>query len=136
MHGDQVVTIEDRSLVSLAVTNGQAFRYGGLYPVAVDPGDSLSPPSFDSRPELTEGEAIECKGCGLSDTVVVEAVVTVGKNGTVTWIRPGPVWPGISSQAWNAVQDGLHHYRFRPAYSQGRPVADLSILQVRVIPAE
>jgi hypothetical protein len=135
LHGVEVITLENRSLVELAVRNGQAFRYGGEYPVAVDPGDSQSPASFDSRPELVGGESIECKACGLSEAVVVEVVVTVGKSGTVTWIRPTPISGVVSSQVWNAVQNGLHHYRFRPAYSQGRPVADVSVLQVRVVPA-
>lgn len=133
--GTQNSVLENRTVVQIAVKNGQTIRYGGPYQVMVDPDDIQSPSSFDSHPELIEGGAIQCKACGLRDTVKVEVVFTVRRDGTVTWIRPTEMTGAVSGQIWNAVQDGLHHYRFRPAYSEGRPVADFSILQVRVVPA-
>jgi hypothetical protein len=134
--GSRVVFHYDRPIAEIGVKNGQRFRYGGEYPVAIDDDEVESPSSFESRPELLKGGEIKCRDCGISAPLEMQVVATVGKNGSVTWIRPGPVsGDQPNTKVWAAVLTGLRAYRFQPARSHGRPVADNAILTVRVVPS-
>ena len=133
-NGQRVSPIENRAVVQVIVRDGQAFRYGGAYPVAVDPEDLETPDRIDSPAELIDGGLLQCRACNLSEPVDVRVVVTVGKDGTVRWIRPKPVSGEVDEPVWAAVRAGLRQYRFRPALSHGHPVADYAILAVQVAP--
>jgi len=133
--GDAISVLENRTTVQVCVINGLRFRYGGEYPVAIDEDETEMPRGIEVRPVLLEGGEVPCHECGLSEPADVEMVVTVGTKGTVTWIRPEPLFGAVvEPRVWSAVQDGVRKYRFLPARSQGRPVADYVMLKVRVVP--
>jgi hypothetical protein len=98
--------------------------------------EQRSPRQINSRPELLKGSEIHCRNCGLSGEVMIPVVVTVGKNGSVTWIRPRPPADPIDPRIWAAVLEGLELYQFQPALSPEGPVADYADLRVRVVPSD
>lgn len=138
--------LDKRVTREIAVRKGQRFRYAGMVMVPVDSDDVESPSHFDSRAELRKGKAIECRGCGLDSTIEVWVLVTVGRNGKVTWIQPPHPYIGtrvdrhgkalrpVDASIWPAVSDGVRRYKFRPAKVDGRTTADWATLTVQVVP--
>lgn len=88
----------------------------------------LAPRPASATPRAVEGGA-------YFGVTVVPVLVTVGKHGTVTWIRPGVLdGPAADARVWEAIRSGLERYRFRPATSPDGPVADWAVLRVRGLP--
>jgi len=135
--GDTIILRDSRTTVQEGVLDGRRFRFGGEYPVAIGDEETESPQTIEARPVLVEGDEIPCHKCGLTEATELQLVVTVGTNGAVTWVRPGARFEGVSKGPALAVaEDGVRRYHFRPARSQGRPVADYAVVRVRVVPAD
>jgi hypothetical protein len=134
---DSVSLLENGPTVRVGVREGKRFRYGGEYLVAIDGTELEGPKEINRRPVPISTPNIMCSGCSLEDTLDVEVVVTVGQDGSVTWIRDAPLGETpIAEEVWNAITSGLRGYRFVPASSGGRAVADYAIVGVRVIPSQ
>lgn len=136
VEGNQLVETQNRLLQQIGVLNGIRFRYGAEYPVVVDEDETESPVEFSARPQLLRASTAKCESCGLKGPIDVEAVVTVGRDGSVTWIRPKPLGEGIENEVWEAAKRELMGFRFQPALSRGKAVADYAIVSVKVLPSE
>lgn len=137
------VLVQDYGPVrAIAARDGQQYRYGGMYFVAIGNDEVEAPRNYERRADVvTQGE-IRCTDCGLAEPLVVPVVITVGSKGKVTWARPaaedrilGRVpQTSVDSRVWRAVERGLRSYKYRSAMAAGRPVADSIALKVRVVP--
>jgi len=134
--GDSIF-IRDRTITeAIAVRDGRRFRYGGEYLVAIDDDEIEPPRQFVSRASVTQSAEVRCGGCVGPDTVLVPILVTIGKGGNVTWIRPEPLdGSKVDDNVWKAVAEGVRRWGFRAAMSSRGPVADYMVLRVRVIPS-
>ena len=134
VEGQRVVVQEKRTTMTIGVRDGRRMRYGGELLVALDPDESAETPEILSRPRLTTSTDIPCAGCGLTVAKEFTVIVTVGRNGLATWIRPTEVSP--DGQVGMAIISGLKDFRFLPAVAQTGAVSDAAVIQVRVVPSD
>lgn len=131
---DSVAVRSNRLIQEVTVRDGRRFRYGGEYLVAIEDDEVEAPRQFLSRAAVVRSEDIVCRGCGEPDTVIVPMVVTVGRGGNVTWVRPGRVdGKPVDAKMWAAITEGVRHWGFSAARSPDGPVADWVELRVRVV---
>jgi len=134
--GLSVVTKENRVIVSVKSENGRRFRYGGMFPVALDPDDPDVAVRVDTAPELLSEPVVEVKSAGLIDREA-KVAATVGKSGKVTWVHPRTIdlhW--ISDDVWMRISDAVSRFQFRPARGEGHPVAENVVITVRLVPQQ
>ncbi|HYQ89180.1 MAG TPA: hypothetical protein VEU09_06105 [Candidatus Binatia bacterium] len=113
------------------VERGQRFRYGGRYLVAIDESETVHP-RIDVRPSIKREYVARCPSCA-AESDKVDLVVTVGRNGRVTWIQPRRPWnSNIAPELLEAAIQGAKRWRFEPARSNGKPVADWATISVIV----
>ena len=134
VRGDSISVLQSWVNQAVAVRNGNRFRYGGEYLVAIDDNEIDPPRQYLSRARVIRSESITCHNCADVDTLEVPIVVTVGRNGTVAWVRPGRLDNiKISDKVWSAIADGVKRWEFRAAMSPRGPVADYLVLKVPVV---
>ena len=142
--GSKIRILRNDPVRRFVVRDGRRFRYGGLYFVAIDDEEVEDPQSYQSRAEVLTAPEVKCPKCGLAGAVDVPVVVTVGRRGTVTWVRPRPMpggppepvrWDHVDDRVWTAVEKRLKDFRCRAAMSEGHPVPDYAITTVRVVPS-
>lgn len=133
------------------VVGGIRFRYGGArlerdsvshqlvlrpgHMVRIDSSEALLKDDITDRPQLMDSPHAVCGDCVLSEPVRVRRAVTVGADGSVTWIEPPsagelPEDPRIVA----AAEEALKRFHFRPARGRGRAVADWAEVNVIVEP--
>jgi hypothetical protein len=137
VQGHDVIVRENRKTEEISVRGANWFRYGGEYLVAIDSTDVDFPHQIERRPQIVAAPDVECPACSLSNPVEIPLAVTVGKKGDVTWIRPDPPYGSgpVDGRFWKAAAEGVRRYKFRPALSQGKPIADYAVVQVRIVPS-
>ena len=132
--GRNLVVRQKRTAVSIKAEGGRRFRYGETYLVALDPGESPEIPEFLSRPEVISSGDIRCKKCPIQEPVEILVTVTVGRNGSVTWLRHHPHFPSVDGRIWRAITTGIKKHRFKPAMGRNGPTSDSMDLPLRVVP--
>ncbi len=132
--GDTILVREQRTTLQISVRGGRRFRYGDRYLVALDPDEDPHTHQSQSPPKLLSGGEISCPDCGLQGPMELQVAATVGRSGSITWIRPGDLTSRpVSAKVWAAVEAGLRSYRFEPAIGDGEPTSGLAILRLRVV---
>ncbi len=131
IHEGSVHVERQERIRATRVERGQRFRYGGKYLVAIDESETTRP-RIDSRPSIKREYVAQCPSCA-ADSDKADLVVTVGRNGRVTWVQPRRPWnSNIAPQLLEAAIEGAKKWRFEPAHSNGRPVADWATISVIV----
>ncbi|TMQ56742.1 MAG: hypothetical protein E6K76_12220 [Candidatus Eisenbacteria bacterium] len=118
-------------LVRVDSTNALIFQRGHM--VLIDSTEALLPDDISERPLVMSAPHAKCPECGLVAPKALRFIVTVGSNGSVTWIesRPAAETPPVLASA----EQALKRYVFRPARAKGgRPVADWAEVEVIVEP--
>jgi len=132
LRGGLVQVERKESVRATRLEHGQRFRYGGKYLVAIDSSEKERP-RIDTRPLLKRGYVATCPRC-VSDSQKVDLVVTVGRTGRITWIRPRTPWePQIDPEVLAAATQAAKKWRFTPARASGKPVADWASITMLVL---
>lgn len=113
------------------VDAGRRFRYGGEHMVLIDgPEYWRTDANLDmAPPEEMGGEPAVCD-CGLTEQRVVRFVVTVGSDGSVSWVEPRQ--RSEDPRVVAAATEEVRKRRFRPSLIQGKPVANWAVVDVAV----
>ncbi len=132
--GDAIQVVTKQPVRTIHVDHGQRFRYGGKYLVAIDASETASPKKIDTRPVTSHEVTATCSQCAMPDSQRVDLVVSVGTDGSVTWVRPRGEWETkVSPEVWAAASRSTREWRFNPARSEGKPVADWALVRVTVV---
>ena len=111
------------------------FRYGGYYRVAIEK-DETENPVIDTRPVRIKGATTApCRDCGLTAPGEIQAVLTVKRDGSVTWVRPRYRMLEAKGKAWEAAEKEFLRYRYKPARSGDRAVPDYAEVSILVTPS-
>jgi len=116
------------------VRGGQRYRYAGRYLVPIDTTEALLEEEIDQKPKPTHQEIALCPACPGPLPALVPMVVMVGSDGTVRESRyleldeEGTLDPASVA----AARGALEKWRFEPARSRNRPVADYTVVRVPV----
>ena len=129
----QIETIARRRTTCVKVEGERRVRYGGMFRVQLDPGESAEAPDIVTQARLTSSNEISCAGCGLQEARDFPVIVTVGKSGRATWVRADQAPEGPIR---SAVISGVKHFEFTPAATKDGPVSDAIMVPVRVVPVD
>jgi len=131
-----VVTFgQQRRVRAETVRGGQRYRYGGEFLVPIDRSEEVSNPDIQEGVKVTRRIDAVCQTCPPDSVQELQFVVFVTRDGTVHSSRllgEGLDAKGVVPAMLHAAKETLRQWEFTPSRTRSGPVADWTIVAVRV----
>lgn len=131
-----VVTFgQQRRVRAETVRGGQRYRYGGEFLVPIDRSEAVTGPDIQEGVKVTRKVDAICRACAPDSIQELQFVVFVNRDGSVHSSRllgEGSSGKGVVPAMVDAAKETLTQWRFTPSRTKSGPVADWTIVAVRV----
>ena len=132
VQGDTVRMVSNDMVASIRTENGRRYRYGGSFPVTLEPDDVVTGTEApDSRPRLLSDPIVRVPKKLLPAQTKVQVVASIGKTGRLLWLEPVLFRP--PEPLWQAVVRAVQGYQFSPATLRGKPVTENLTFTIQLV---